>query len=119
VLYVAVAVLAVMLLAASVRLAKHWSAPRTDSYWKQMRGWPWSEAAWLAACRSTIATFAAGLFLILSAVRPIRPFAASACVVALALSASTFLFNRPKWLVPPHLREGPGWFASRSKQPSV
>lgn len=94
--------------------------------------WPYSEAALQGWLRAQIAIYIAGWFLLLApvgiliryAAPSVRSLVASVAIAAIvgllmmvAISASIVLFNAPKWLVVPALRDQEGlvseWRKSR------
>jgi len=91
-----------------------------SSYWDvKPHGVPWSEAAWEgwvralpAACVGGAALDVAAWIAVLlskSAASKAALAAASAVwLLAMVIAGAIILFNRPRWLVPPHLRRQPG-----------
>lgn len=111
-----------------------WLLPR---WWRNERGlhahtpppdWPWSGAFWRALVRiwgplgyvileaipATIVTMFVSEGLLFDITLAITGIVGWAGILVLP---SVWLFNRPRFLLPPHLRPLPGWLAERRGAP--
>jgi hypothetical protein len=127
--------LAVML-GASLRMAKIWSDDRmSDRIFKTMRSWwLWSDALLRGWIRALPVGLVGGWFLVVAmAVAALATetmesslgfgllaFLVLLLFVSLGMAVSVMLFNRPSFVVPPHLRDSPGalkeWRSARSRR---
>ena len=121
----------VILLVALCRLPRVWRGDM-DRMSPVPPGWPWSPIAWRAVIRSGPAAILGGITMVVGLpvllIAPERAeggFARPLVVVvpflvlfalSVLLMLSVALFNRPAFLVAPHLREAPGVFAERAAQ---
>jgi hypothetical protein len=115
ILKLAVAIIAALAL---IGVLRKWNAPPNDPSYRVPSWWVWGES-WWRGYRATIGIGAAAVAVIAAAtLLPSLLLVWFAAVVALfTLMLTLFLFNWPKYLVPPALREGRGilgdWLAAR------
>ena len=111
--WAAVAFFVVVLPIAYTQLPKIWRH-QTTFYDRPQWWWVWGDALWRAFARivpiSIFAMSAATLALLASAVSvpSVATWLAFVAVFLAGLAAAITLFNQPKFLVPPHLRQEPG-----------
>jgi hypothetical protein len=119
VLVLAVAGVAVL---GAVGLIRGWRSALNSHYYRVPSLWPWGDAAWYAFRRTDVV---GEMYVICVAVALAFPshvdYWGFALLLLLVAGLSVFLFSRPRWLIPPPLRDQPAFVSalrSRSRGPS-
>jgi len=114
--WVALLIFAVAILGGAIIHGSRWNASPDDPVYSVPDGWPWKEGTWYLWRRTLVPLVLSGVAIGAGAVAPERWVVGVAVVffgVALPLFVSIALFNRPRLLVPPGLRDRPGLIARR------
>lgn len=94
-------------------LLRGWRLPATSDYYRPRPFWPWGEPAWYGFRRTELIGQLFIVALLLDALFPnlIVVWGIAGFFVLIPLGLTIFFFNWPRILVPPALREQPGFFA--------
>ncbi|MSO95519.1 MAG: hypothetical protein EXQ81_06965 [Thermoleophilia bacterium] len=97
-----------------VGLVRGWRRDATSDYYRMPSHWPWGEASWYGFRRNELVAELVAVTLVFSVLFPglVSVWGVLLFGVLIPLSAAVFLVNRPRLVVPPALRDQPGFFAA-------
>lgn len=98
----------------AVGLIRGWRSEATSDYYKMPPLWPWGEAAWNGFRRNELVAEALAIVLVVYVASPQFAPVLGLLTFGLLIPAAIaiFLFNWPSILVPPALREQPGFMTA-------